>query len=190
VELVDTEAVFADGSPQGVPGRELFYEHVHMKPQGNYLIARALFPRVVAMLPDEMRESAAAAKAPSQAEADRLLALTPFDRSRVVREVSGWLSRPPFTNQLNHSEQVRELQREAERGSNDREQTVAAYRWAIGKAPGDRWLHFNYGLFLEGRDPAAAAAEFRTALEILPGNYAARQKLADALIRMGKLAVC
>jgi tetratricopeptide (TPR) repeat protein len=186
VELVDAEAVFADASPHGVPGRELFYEHVHMTPRGNYLLARALFPRVVAMLPDDVRQSAAHTDAPSQTESDRLLALTPFDRRRVARDVVGWLSQPPFTNQLNHDEQLRALQREAAGGSGAPEETAAAYRWAIARAPRDRWLHFNYGLFLGQREPAAAAAEFRTALELLPGNYAARQKLADALVLMGR----
>ena len=49
VEFVDGEGVLAEGSPHGIPGRELFYEHVHMNPHGNYLLARALFPRVVAL---------------------------------------------------------------------------------------------------------------------------------------------
>ena len=58
VEFVDGEGVLAEGSPHGIPGRELFYEHVHMNPHGNYLLARALFPRVVAHLPEEVRHSA------------------------------------------------------------------------------------------------------------------------------------
>ena len=40
VELVDTNAIFAQASEHGVPGSNLFYEHVHMNPAGNYLIAR------------------------------------------------------------------------------------------------------------------------------------------------------
>jgi hypothetical protein len=74
VELVDGEGVFAEGSPHGIPGRELFYEHVHMNPHGNYLLARALFPRVVAHLPEEVRHSAVTMEPPSEEEANRLLA--------------------------------------------------------------------------------------------------------------------
>jgi tetratricopeptide (TPR) repeat protein len=186
VELLDGEAILAGGSPQAIPGRDLFYEHVHLSPHGNYLLARAMFPRVVALLPQAVQRSAAAAEAPSEEQSDRLLALTEFDRHRVEREMIGWLSRPPFTNQLTHDEQARALQREIDSGSDDPEQTAATYRWAIAQAPGDRWLHFNYGVFLEQREPAAAAAEFRAALDLLPDNYAAREKLADALILMGK----
>ena len=70
------------------------------------------------------------------------------------------------------------MRREAE-GIEEPEETVAAYRWAIERAPKDRWLHFNFGLALEERDPAAAAAEFGRALELVPGDYEAREKLAD-----------
>jgi tetratricopeptide (TPR) repeat protein len=187
VELVDAEALFADGSPHEVPGRELFYDHVHLNPPGNYLLARALFPRVVALLPEDVRRSAAAADPLSQAEAERLLALTRFDRRRVARTALGWWSQPPFTNQLNHDEQIRELQSEAEGESETPEQTAAAYRAAIARAPADRWLHLNYGVFLEERRYVpAAAVEFRRALELLPGNYVASDQLASALAQLGE----
>jgi tetratricopeptide (TPR) repeat protein len=77
------------------------------------------------------------------------------------------------------------MRQEAE-GEDKPEETSAAYRLAIEKAPQDRWLHFNYGLSLEPHDPAAAAAEFGRALELLPNNYEFREKLVDALINMKK----
>jgi tetratricopeptide (TPR) repeat protein len=185
VELIDTEKLFASASLGGAPGRELFYEHVHMNPHGNYLIARELFPHVVASLPDKVRRSAATENPPSEQEAESLLALTAHDRHRVAQTVAIWLSQPPFTNRLNNEEQVQAMRREAE-GSEASQETAASYRWAIERAPDDRWLHFNYGLSLESRDPAAAAIEFRRALELLPNNYEVHEKLADALIAGGK----
>lgn len=184
VELVDGEAALAEDSPHGVPGRELFYEHVHLNPHGNYLLARALFSRVAPRLPDHARRGSVAP--PSEAESERLLALTSFDRRRMAQQISAWLTQPPFTYQLNHDEQVRELQREAGVSSEDPEETSAVYRWAIERAPQDRWLRLNYGLFLEGRVPASAEAEFRTALDLLPNDYIAREKLVDALLQLGK----
>ena len=185
VEFVDGEGVLAEGSPHGIPGRELFYEHVHMNPHGNYLLARALFPRVVAHLPEEVRHSAVTMEPPSEEEANRLLALTPHDQRRVARTVTAWLGEPPFTNRLDNDAEVQAMRQEAE-GEDKPEETAAAYRFAIDKAPQDRWLHFNYGLSLEPRDPAAAAVEFSRALELLTQNYEVREKLADALIEMGK----
>ena len=76
--------------------------------------------------------------------------------------------------------------RQQAEGGEDPEETEAAYRWAIEKAPQDRWLHLNHGLSLESRDEAAAVAEFRRALELLPGNYEVREQLAETLAKMGK----
>jgi tetratricopeptide (TPR) repeat protein len=45
-------------------------------------------------------------------------------------------------------------------------------------------LNFNFGILLEQSEPGTAAAEFRRALNILPGDYGSRQKLAETLIRM------
>ncbi len=42
-ELVDAEAIFSKESPNGIIGSDLVYEHVHMTPLGNYLLARAMF---------------------------------------------------------------------------------------------------------------------------------------------------
>jgi tetratricopeptide (TPR) repeat protein len=188
VELVDGESVFSGASPHGVTGRELFYEHVHMNSQGNYLLASALFPRIVSHLPAEVRQAAGGLETPSKAESDRLLAVTTFDRRRVAREVVGWLSQPPFTYQLNHAEQVRALQAEAELEVEDPGTASAAYQWAIAKAPRDHWLRVNYGGFLAQREPASAAAEFRAALELLPGDYLTREKLVDALLLTGRFS--
>ena len=188
VELVDGAALFAAASPNGIPGRELFHEHVHLNPRGNYLLARALFPRVVARLPDGVQRSAPPREPPSQPEADRLLALTSFDRRRVASVVGAWLSQPPFTYQVDHQEQVRALERDTAGMGENPQETAAAYQWAISKAPGDRWLRFNHGVFLEEHEPAAAAAEFRAALELLPGDYLAREKLVDVLIKTGNFS--
>jgi tetratricopeptide (TPR) repeat protein len=185
VEFIDAEQLFAEASPHGVPGRELFYEHVHMNPHGNYLLARALFSRVVALLPEEVRRSAVTLEPPSEEEADRLLALTAHDQRRVARTVTAWLSQAPFTSRLDNDKEVQAMRQAAE-GEDKPEETSSAYRFAIDKAPQDRWLHFNNGLWLEPRNPAAAAAEFRYALNLLPSNYEVREKLADALTEMGK----
>lgn len=183
VELVDGEQVFSEASPHGIPGRELFYEQVHMNPHGNYLLARELFSRVAGRLPAEMRQHPAIA--PTEAEAERMLALTRFDRRRVANQVVAWLSQPPFTYQLNHEQQLRELQRQAATLV-DIEETGTAYQWAIARYPADRWLRFNHGVFLEQRDPSSAMAEFRQAVDLLPNNYVAREKLVDALLQLRK----
>ncbi len=163
VTLADSAKVLAEDSPHGVPGSDFLYEHVHMNPRGNYLIARALFLQVASMLPPETGRSQPGSDPSSETDCDRLLALTRYDRSRVAAEVLWRLQRPPFTNQLNHYEQVLKLGIEAEAGSDTYEETVAQYRWAIAHNPDDRMLHLKFGLFLHQRDRAAAVEQFRSA---------------------------
>jgi tetratricopeptide (TPR) repeat protein len=163
VSVVDAAAVFVGESPHNVPGNELFYEHVHMNPRGTYLLARAYFGQLDGMLPTELRRGAVNADVASEEECERLLAFTPYDRLRVAGLVLAKLERPPFTNQLNHSEEVLRMKSQAE-GSPNYEEIVADYQWAILQNPQDRLLHLNYGFLLHSYDPAAADKELRLAL--------------------------
>jgi hypothetical protein len=100
---------------------------------------------------------------PSQAECERLLALTSYDRSRMATEMMQRLQKPPFTNQLNHSEQLLRLMIDADAPGETPEQTVAEYQWAIGTKPDDRILHYNFGLFLYNYNREAGAEQLKLA---------------------------
>jgi tetratricopeptide (TPR) repeat protein len=165
VAMIDAAKLFAGESAHEVPGSDLFYEHVHMNPRGNYVLARALFSQVAAMLPPGLRAAAPArADVPSEEECDRSLAFTRYDRARVAGLVLRKLEHPPFTEQLDHSEQVLRLKKEADAASEDYGEVISEYHWAITRNPQDRLLHLNYGFFLHHSEPAAAEQEFRIAL--------------------------
>ena len=170
VGLVDAAAVFSGESAHEVPGGELFYEHVHMNPRGTYVLARAFFHQVTAMLPPEIQRGASATSPDfsqnelSEETCERLLAFTPYDRERVARLVLSKLQRPPFTNQLNHAEELQRLKNEAEGPTLNYEEIVSDYQWAIRQNPQDRLLHLNYGFLLHRYEPAAADRELRVAL--------------------------
>ena len=160
-ELVDAEDVFAKASPNGIIGSELVYEHVHLTPQGNYLLARAMFLQIASKLAPESNISLIEADvpsedAPTESECEQLLAFTGHDRARITREILQRLQKPPFTNQLNHSDQVLRLTLEAQDAGESPDETAAQYEWALRKNPGDRILHYNYGLFLFELNRAAA----------------------------------
>jgi hypothetical protein len=155
VELVDGAAALAEASPHRLPGREVFWEHVHPTPAGNYLLARALLPAVERALPASLRAAASRA-VPSREECDRRLALTSHDQRRIATEVLVRLERPPFT-QLAHAELVRAAVRVTTAEAEDGLRIVAQYQWALEQNPRDRLLNLNYGRFLEeSRHPAAA----------------------------------
>ena len=163
VELVDADAIFAKESPDGVTGSELVYEHVHLTPQGSYLLAGAMFLQIANQLPSAAGHSLQAEDVPSEAECERWLAFTRHDHSRVAAEMLRRLQEPPFTNQLNHSDQVLRLMMKAENSEENPSDTAAQYQWAIARRPDDRILRFNYGVFLYPYNPAAAEEQFRLA---------------------------
>ncbi len=80
--------------------------------------------------------------------------------SRIATEMLERLQKPPFTNQLNHSDQVLRLMLKAQDPGESPDETAAEYEWAIRKNPADRVLHYNYGLFLfeHNRDAAASSS--------------------------------
>jgi len=160
-ELVDAEAVFANQSPNGIIGSDLVYEHVHMTPLGNYLLARAMFLQIAKKMPDG--HAVAETDIPSEAACERLLALTSYDRVRIDGEMFQRLQKPPFTNQSNHSDQILRLAMQTEMRDENPNQTASEYQWAIAQRPDDRVLHYNYGLFLFGYDRNAAIAELKLA---------------------------
>ncbi|HLZ42768.1 MAG TPA: tetratricopeptide repeat protein [Candidatus Sulfotelmatobacter sp.] len=160
-ELVDADAIFSKEAPNGIVGSELVYEHVHMTPLGNYLLARAMFLQIASRLSADAAGPAAEADVPSETECEQLLAFTGYDRSRIMLEMLQRLQRPPFTGQVNHSDQVLRLTLEAQDSTETPDQTAAEYEWAIRQRPGDRILHYNYGLFLFGHDRMAAMQQLR-----------------------------
>jgi tetratricopeptide (TPR) repeat protein len=156
--LVDADQLFAQNSRDGIVGSELVYEHVHLRPAGNYLLARALFERIA----EQLHHPVSSGDVSSEEQCEKLLAFTAFDRARLRDEMQRRLQNPPFTTQLNHSEQMMRLAME-EQETESPEGTAAAYQWAIGQKPEDRMLHYNFGQFLFRYNRAAGAEELKAA---------------------------
>ena len=160
-ELVDADAIFSQLSPNGIVGSELVYEHVHLTPLGNYLLARAMFLQIASKLPGQAGHAVQESDVLSETECEQLLAFTGHDRSRIALEMLQRLQRPPFTNQINHSDQLLRLTIQAQENGESPDMTAAEYEWAIRQKPDDRVLHYNYGMFLFDQNRAAAAAELK-----------------------------
>lgn len=87
------------------------------------------------------------------------MALTRFDRARLGAEMLSRLQKPPFTNQLNHSEQLFRMAAKAWVSDETPNDTAAQYQWAIAQTPEDAMLHLRFGTFLFPYNRAAAAQE-------------------------------
>ena len=162
VGLVDTETLFSNASADGIIGSDLVYEHVHMTPRGSYLLAREIFLQLADRLSARVGQSGAT-EAPSETECERLLALTGADRSRIAAEMLRRIQMAPFTNQVNHSDQVLRFSLEAQNWTETANDTALQYQWAIARAPEDRMLRYRFGMFLFTYNRAASAEQLAMA---------------------------
>ena len=189
VSLLDAEEFFAANSEQNSPGADYFYEHVHLTPEGNYLLARAVADQAVRALSLET-----SGQWVSQAECLRLLGFTARNRYEALDVMRERLEGPPFTSQVGHA---RELERLNEQ--------LARYRLAgkpaqvrrdiqqvseqVARHPEDPDLRWNLAALLEhGGDAAGAEQQWRALIGMQPQAALPRINLAKLLEGLGRQA--
>ncbi len=191
VHFLDAREVFAQISPGKIPGNELFYEHVHLNFDGNYLLGLAFAEQVAKLLPKPILAHDKSEWAPAEL-CDRRLAVSPWDRFRVWQENYSRVSEPPFTDQLNdiprakfYITKLKELN--SQMTEETREQSRAIYQEALRSAPDDYFLHENFAQFLDqtGDWDEAVRQELQVS-ELLPQTPSAYYKTGALLVRQGK----
>ena len=195
VYLVDAAAALAAKAPDGLPGRELFFEHVHLTPEGNYLLAAEVFAQVVAALPESIGHQAGGdVTPPTQARCEELLALSGADRYVLVAAMARIMGRPPFTDQLEHERHLARLEEEKTSLArfNARESLMQIrqdYQAAIAAAPDDLELRVNLARiqWMLGDHPAVEK-QVRWLLERDPNHAEWQAGLGDALFDQGRFA--
>lgn len=176
VVLCDAARYLPEEAPGGVPGREFFYEHVHLNFDGNYRLARLWAEHVERLLPEPIRAGARADWA-SQAVCEEHLGLTDWNRRSVVAEMVQRLQQPPFVQQWEHEDQVAHLRRwldvlDARIRATAPEVARAVYERALERRPADPVLHENFAEFLEATgDREAALGQWRQVCSLLPHHY-------------------
>jgi len=174
VLLADSERAFAQASTNGLPGSELFYEHVHLTFDGNYLLARTLAGQVERLLPAQHSNSAQPWASP--AECARRLARTDRDLARAAADMIVRLTDPPFTLQINHEDQARHFVELARRlGSVNAPATITnalrATESGVAVSPDDPILLEQLATLKQAAgDLPGAEAAIRRSLELLPSS--------------------
>jgi tetratricopeptide (TPR) repeat protein len=193
VVLADAEHAFAQESPNGLPGDNLFYEHVHLTFDGNYLLARTLAPQVESLLPEKVAAQVASSQPwPSEADCARRLAWTDWDKQKSLSEIYSRLSNPPFTGQLNHAGQVQKLKAALDQLIPATQSTgikVAqnACEDALAEAPDDALLREQLAaLDQSSGDLAGATTNAQRAVELLPGSSEDWSQLGVILAKQQK----
>jgi tetratricopeptide (TPR) repeat protein len=173
--MCDAAAALADGDAPGIPGEEVFYEHVHFNFDGSYRLARAWADGIERLLPGTTTRGPGTGWA-AQNVCERRLGLTDWHRLSVFESMLSRLQEEPLNLQLNHTrrreqleDQVRQIRRRMEAAPADQVREV--YRDSLERNPGDYWLHQNFAQYLESvGDFGPALTEWRLAREWMPPN--------------------
>jgi len=193
--LVDAEKALAlsPHCPNGIMGGELFYEHVHLRFDGDYELARAILPAAVAALErDRGLAPAASAQVPTREQCARTLAFTAWDEVNTAAAMADLTAKPPFTRQLDHAARQARTQKGIKSVMDHVDEkfisdVTRAYREAIEANPQDWPLRYNLGALLHqlGRHEEAAR-ELDYVVQTLPHVPQYRILLAYALGKSGR----
>jgi tetratricopeptide (TPR) repeat protein len=187
VSLVEIERLFATNSPKGLTGSEFFYEHVHLRPEGNYLLAQAIA---------EAASQALALKAPkpwaSLPECLRLVGLTDWNRYDALNTIIDRMQRAPFTSQSDHERQMERLNqqfscyRPATKPAQARAE-AAQVAEQVAWFPNDPDLRWNLAVLLQSSgDTAGAEAQWRALRQLQPFSAMPAFNLAKLLEGNGR----
>jgi Flp pilus assembly protein TadD len=161
--LVDFAGIVSDRSPDGIPGSELFLDHVHPTIQGNRLLALAII--------QEMTQQ-------------RIVSPATTWNAAVVTEISEELE--SSVDEQAHAVALRNLAKVLGwAGKHDEAQRLV--NLAVAAIPEDGEAHFQKGVLLEqGGDHAGALAQYRKAAGLAPWDGRIRRALGVLLSRLGR----
>jgi tetratricopeptide (TPR) repeat protein len=190
VYFLDAFKALAQSSPAKISGNELFYEHVHLNFDGNYLLGRAFAEQALKLLPKSILAEGKSEWASAEF-CDRRLAVSPWDRFRVWQENYSRVSEPPFTEQLNDVPRARfymaKLQElNSQMTEQTRRQSRADYEETLALTPDDYCLRENFAQFLDQTgNLAEAATQEQRVSELLPQNPMTPCILGRLQVRLG-----
>lgn len=194
VHLLDAERLFAQHatSAAGLPGGELFYEHVHLRPEGNYLLAAALADHLARRPPAALREVNLSRANPPLERCCRWLALTDWDRCRMELDMLGLMRRPPFTARMDREALRARWRRARERAESELARTwlrqaAPIYEEALRRDPADVHFRAGYARVLQRLDRNEEAIRlWRQLLVEFPQTIPWQTELGGALVAAGK----
>lgn len=193
VRLLDAAKILAQNSPDGIPGLNFFYEHVHLNFAGNYLLALNFADQVKGRLPSSITVRDQGNWASTEL-CERRLAVTVWDRQRVWQPVFDRINSPPFTGQLNHAARFKQCEAKldeakAQMNFQTPEQARQMYEQALAVAPDDYYLHGGFERFLRARgDLAQALAQAKRCCELRPQDASLYYYAGTLLVQLGKIS--
>jgi tetratricopeptide (TPR) repeat protein len=170
IRLADSESALGHAEQE-----ILFYEHVHLTLSGNYLVALSLAEQIKKLLPESVTSKTKTEQPwPSLGDCARRLAWTDFSRREAASMIYSRLNDAPFTNQLNHAEQMVRLRKQLEELAPaiqpaHLQEAASIGREAIAQSTND-WVLHGLVARLEQRlgDFASAAKSWQKVVDSVP----------------------
>jgi tetratricopeptide (TPR) repeat protein len=194
VYLADSEQALARSAlaPDGIPGRDLFFEHVHLTFDGNYLLAMTLLDQVALALP-KLASASKQGPIPSRLQCAEALALTAPDEYKMAAAMELMTSHQPFTGQMDHARyQAAAHQRSESLRLGLTPQVMRAawqtYTTALAAAPDDWRLHEGFAMLASAcARPEVAVTQLRTVIAQVPWVAEAHSNLGAVLADLGQV---
>lgn len=186
--LVEAERSWSEIPIPGPPGAESFYEHVHLRPEGNYRLARLFATAIATQISgtNDLRPW------PTLAECQHRLGWTPHAEARIWQQIRQLCQRPPFSAQSNQAERERFQTEKLEAANTAARQltlggSLQHVQAVLAEHPEDWQLREQSArLWHAGRRWTNAANEWRTLVTQVPGHVMAWFHLGEALARLGE----
>jgi tetratricopeptide (TPR) repeat protein len=195
--LVNVDKIVSEASPHATPGAEIFYDHTHLKFEGNFLIAQGVFHRLEKLLPEWLGKKAAEnVRTLTREKCAIRLGYTDWEiYSGVAKVLSESITKAPSVRQLNHPEQVAVLKEQQEllgksfAAKTSKETMDQQYQQAIRHRKEDVWIRRNYASFLEsfGRDFNSSGKHRRFVADALQHDPDSLAELSRTLRNTGKI---
>ncbi len=179
--LLDAEALFAIRSPQGIPGHELFLDHVHYTFAATYLLASSMLDRLEFLRAFDPEPTGALPSAETLAGETLFV---PWGHAAQLDAVIDRQFRPPFRRQIDNAETLARLTEEkravdARVAAISQVNTRAIFARRQASRPDDAWLAVQTAhQLLDANAPALAETAAAAALDRWPHRFEIRALLA------------
>lgn len=187
VVFVDSESLFAFNAPNGIPGDELFWDHVHFRFPGNYLLALAFAGKIEDQLSSQQTQGEKFSGLwPSLGDCAVGLTLTRWSDYQMTQTMRRRLNEEPFRSQSVHAERDRRLDRELWEhaigvASDSFSIQQPAFEQALGRNPNDFVLRDQYGKYLLSYGRRTEAVEqWQKIIESVPYHLMAHFQIGQA----------
>jgi len=187
--LSDFMKTFEQNSIHKITGDNLFYDHVHMNFNGNYLIAKELSKKIATVFPAKQSSNYL-----SQKTVKKDLAFTPWEKYRIKQDLFRRLQSPAFSERIDNKKKIKTIRQELDSLNlllQDKDIVHKVSRnYSRSIKNNDDWIiNNNFGLYLLNwlNKPADAEQQFNSVLSEIPYDYLSLNNLGLAYAKMGKV---